>query len=149
MGMAESKGVTMGDGAVELLVLQNNEEELDINNRSAVTKVTFGKRSILFMADMEWLGQDAMVRRVDPELLKCDIVKYPHHGKSDMNTPFFEAMNAQLAIVTSLEGRRDAGQYALERRCLPAVYTASKDYYIHLVTDGEYWLAEKVKITAE
>ena len=139
----------MGDGAVEIRVLQNCEEELDINNRSAVMRVTYGSRSILFTADMEWLGQDAMVKRVDPSLLKCDIVKYPHHAKSDLNTPFFEAMDASLAVVTSLEGRKDAGQYGLQRRCLPAVFTASKDAYIHLVTDGDYWLVEKVKIKTE
>ena len=139
----------MGDGAVEIRVLQNNEEELDINNRSAVMKITYGSRSILFTADMEWLGQDAMIKRVDPAVLKCDIVKYPHHAKSDMNSAFFDALGAQLAVVTSLEGRKDEGQYALQRRCLPAVFTASKDSYIHLVTDGDYWLVEKVKITVE
>lgn len=141
----------MGDGAVEILVLQNSEAELDINNRSAVMKVTYGNRSILFTADMEWPGQDAMVRRLGENagILKSDILKYPHHAKSDLNTPFFEAVNADLAVVTSLEGRKDAGQYGLQRRCLPAVFTASKEYYIHLVTDGDYWLVEKVKIRQE
>ncbi len=141
----------MGDGAVEILVLQNNEAELDINNRSSVMKVTYGNRSILFTADMEWLGQDAMVRRLGENagILKSDILKYPHHAKSDLNTPFFEAVNPGLAVVTSLEGRKDAGQYGLQRRCLPAVFTASKEYYIHLVTDGDYWLAERVKIAVK
>lgn len=140
---------TMGDGAVKMQILQNEDENLDINNRSALTKITFGNRSILFMADMEWLGQEAMIKWVDPALLKCDIVKYPHHGKSDMHSEFFEAVGAQLAVVTSLEGRKDAGQYALARRCLPAVFTASKDSCIHLVTDGEYWLVERVKMKTE
>ena len=141
----------MGDGAVEIQVLQNNEAELDIINRSAVMKITYGNRSILFTADMEWLGQDAMVRRLEENagILKSDILKYPHHAKADLNTPFYEAVEPALAVVTSLEGRKDAGQYALQRRCLPAVFTASKEYYIHLVTDGDYWLVEKVKINGE
>ena len=136
----------MGDGAVQLLFLKNNEETLDMNNQSAVTVVTYGERTILFTADMEGPGQKAMIERIGPELLKCDIVKYPHHAKSDMYTPFFTAMGAKLAIVTSVEGRGDAGQAALANRGLPAVYTATKDYFTHLVTDGHYWLCERVKI---
>ena len=137
---------TMGDGAVELLVLKNNEEMLDMNNQSAQTLVTYGERSILFMADMEGPGQKAMIERIGPDLLKCDIVKYPHHAKSDLYTPFFTAMGAKLAVVTSVEGRGDAGQAALANRGLPAVYTASKDSFTHLVTDGHYWLCERVRI---
>ena len=141
---------TMGDGAVELLFLKNDDLELDINNQSAVTKVTYGKRSILFTADMERPGQEAMIRRLgdDTSVLKCDIVKYPHHAKSDLSTAFYEAMGAKLAIVTSLEGRRDAGQYAMANRGLPGIFTASLKEFVHLVTDGgDYWLVEKVPIT--
>ena len=137
----------MGDGAVELLFLKNNEEGLDINNQSAVTRVSYGRSTILFTADMEQPGQEAMINRVGPDLLKCDIVKYPHHAKSDLYEPFFEAMDAKLAIVTSVEGRQDAGQAALAERGLPAVYTAKEGLFTHLVTDGEYWLCEQVPIT--
>ncbi len=136
----------MGDGAVELLFLKNNEINLDMNNQSAVTKITYGERTILFMADMEQPGQQAMIERIDPAVLKCDIVKYPHHAKSDMYTPFYEALGAELAIVTSVEGRGDAGQYAIANRGIPAVYTELKDQFTHLVTDGEYWLIERVQI---
>ena len=44
------KVFTMGDGAVELLFLKNNEEYLDMNNQSAVTRITYGERTILFTA---------------------------------------------------------------------------------------------------
>jgi Predicted hydrolase (metallo-beta-lactamase superfamily) len=137
---------SMGDGAVTLTILQNTESNLDMNNRSAVTKVSFGNRSILFMADMEKPGQEAMIHRVGAEELQCDIVKYPHHAKSDLYTPFFRAMGARLAIVTSVEGRGDAGQVSLANRRLPAVYTSVKGKFTHLVTDGEYWLCERVDI---
>ena len=136
----------MGDGAVELLFLKNNEPELDMNNQSAVTRITYGERTILFMADMEQPGQEAMIKRIGTELLKCDIVKYPHHAKSDMYTPFFDAMGARLAVVTSVEGRGDNGQIALASRGLPAIYTYTEDRFTRLVTDGEYWLCEQVPI---
>ena len=139
----------MGDGAVELLFLKNSEEYLDMNNQSAQTRITFGRRSILFMADMEAPGQEAMINRIGTDLLRCDIVKYPHHAKSDLYTPFFEAMGAKLAIVTSIGGRKDAGQAAMAYRKLPAAFTALNDKFTHLVTDGDYWLCELVAITAK
>lgn len=137
---------TMGDGKVKLLFLKNEEGYLDMNNQSAQTLITYGERSILFTADMEAPGQKAMIDRIGGDLLKCDIVKYPHHAKSDLYTPFYEAMGAKLAIVTSVEGRGDAGQVAIVNRGLPAVYTASKTVFTHLVTDGHYWLCERVAI---
>ena len=140
---------TMGDGAVKLLFLKNNESYLDMNNQSAQTLITYGERSILFTADMEAAGQRVMIDRIGPEILKCDIVKYPHHAKSDMYTPFYNALGAKLAIVTSVEGRGDAGQIALFNRGLPTVYTAVKGKFTHLVTDGNYWLCERVEITAK
>lgn len=140
---------TMGDGAVELLILKNNEENLDMNNQSAVTRITYGQRTILFMADMEQPGQKAMIERIGPELLKCDILKYPHHAKSDMYTPFLQAAGAKLAVATSVEGRGDAGQIAMFNRKMPMVYTAVKDQFTHLATDGEYWLIERVPIRAQ
>lgn len=146
---ADGDRFTMGDGAVELLFLKNSEQNLDMNNQSAVTRITYGQRAILFMADMEQPGQVAMFNRIDPELLKCDIVKYPHHAKTEMYTPFFEAMGAKLAIVTSTEGRKDGGQIWLFNRKLPAVYTYAGAQFTHLVTDGEYWLCERVAITVK
>ena len=137
---------TMGNGAVKLLFLKNSESWLDMNNQSAQTLITYGERSILFMADMETPGQKAMIDRIGGGLLKCDVVKYPHHAKHDMYTPFYEAMDAKLAIVTSVEGRGDAGQLAIDYRGLPAVYTASSSSFTHLVTDGHYWLCEKAAI---
>lgn len=139
----------MGDGAVELQIFKNNEEYLDINNQSAVTRVSYGERSILFMADMEQAGQRAMVERIGREALKCDIIKYPHHAKSDLYTPFFEATEAKAAVVTSVAGRGDSGQTALARRGLSAIYTAVNDQFTHLVTDGHYWLCERVPITVK
>jgi len=139
---------TMGDGAVTLQVFKNNEEYLDMNNQSAVMRVAYGQRSILFTADMEQQGQEAMLGRIDPCELKCDIVKYPHHAKSEMYEPFYQAMGAGLAVATSVEGRGDRGQYYLFNKGIPTVYTSTKGVFTHLVTDGRYWLCEQIPVTA-
>ena len=140
---------SMGDGAVTLQVLKNNDDSLDMNNQSAVIRIVYGQRSILFTADMEQPGQEAMVRRAGPDALKCDIVKYPHHAKSGMYEPFYEAMSSRLAVVTSVEGRSNSGQAFLKSKGLPAIYTSVKGLFTHLVTDGEYWLCEQVPVTVK
>ena len=63
-----------------------------------------------------------------------------------MYTPFYEALEAKVAIATSVEGRGDPGQIAMINRGMPMIYTATKDQFTHLVTDGEYWLIERVPI---
>ena len=60
---------TMGDGAVKLLFLKNNESYLDMNNQSAQTLITYGERSILFTADMEAAGH----------LSHAYLIAAPHH----------------------------------------------------------------------
>lgn len=140
---------TMGDGAVTLHFFMNIDPLLDMNNQSAQTLVAYGERRMLFTADMEKPGQEEIVQHVDEELLKCDIMKYPHHGKSEMKPVFFDKANPKLVVVTSSEGRGDLGQSFLVNRRTPAVYTGASGRFIHLVTDGKYWLCEYVPITVK
>ena len=140
---------TMGDGAVTLEFWKCNEKELDINNQSALTKVTYGERSILFTADVEKAGQEMILKRLGPEKLKSDILKYPHHGKTDMLMSFYNAVKAKLVVVTSVAGRDDSGQRFLKARDIPLVFTSLKGMFTHLVTDGHYWLCEYVPVTVE
>ena len=136
---------SMGENAeVTLTFMKNSDNSLDMNNQSALTLVRYGERTILFTADMEKAGQTAMVSLVMPELLRCDILKYPHHAKNSLIDEFREATGAKLAVVTSQEGREDLGQKYLKRTGLPAIYTYVQGKYTHLVTDGTYWLCEYV-----
>ena len=136
----------LGDGAVEMQILKNNEEELDINNQSAVTKITYGKRSILFTADLEWLGQEAMIKRLgdDAGVLKSDILKYPHHGKTALEEEFLRAVNPEAAIITNKTVADWGGVRYLAAKGIPYIYTNQTGVYLHLVTDGEHWIAEQV-----
>ena len=136
---------TMGEkGEVTLLFLRNYDPVMDMNNQSAVTVVRYKDRSILFTADMEKNGQAQMLKHVDPALLKCDILKYPHHAKSALYPEFYRVVDPKLAVVTSVQGRRDLGQSFLVANRIPAAYTSVKGQFLHLATDGEYWLAEYV-----
>ena len=98
----------------------------------------------LFAADMEKNGQAQLIKHVDTALLRCDILKYPHHAKSALYDEFFKAVDPKLAVVTSVQGRKDIGQSFLVGNRIPAAYTSVKGEFLHLATDGEYWLAEYV-----
>ncbi|MBR2853551.1 MAG: MBL fold metallo-hydrolase [Clostridia bacterium] len=136
---------TMGEkGEVTLLFLRNYDPMMDMNNQSAVTVVRYKDRSILFTADMEKNGQAQMLKHVDPALLNCDIIKYPHHAKNALYDQFYKAVEPKFAVVTSVQGRRDLGQSFLVGQRIPAAYTSVKGQFVHLVTDGEYWLCEYV-----
>ena len=136
---------TMGkNGEVTLLFLRNYDPMMDMNNQSAQTVVRYKDRSILFTADMEKNGQAQILKHVDPALLKCDIIKYPHHAKNAMYEDFYNAVGAKLAVVTSVQGRRDVGQKYLVAKHMPAAYTSIKGQFIHLATDGDVWLCEYV-----
>ena len=137
------------DGAVRLWFMRAEDPELDMNNQSAMAKVEYRERSVLFTADVEKDGQAELAGTADPAFFRCDIVKYPHHAKSAMAESFYELLGARLAIITSVQGREDYGQQYVVAKRLPAAYTSVKGKVIHLVTDGEYWLCEYVALNDE
>ena len=136
----------MGDGAVTLTfrLPVDPEVKLDVNNRSALTMIRYGERTILFTADMEQPGQKEMLKRVPPEEFRADLLKYPHHGKSAMDADFFEAVSPVAAIVTNKAVPSWRGVKFLKKNKVPVIYTNQSGVYIHLVTDGQTWIAEKV-----
>jgi len=137
----------MGDGKVRLTFWQNPENlELNMNNRSAATKITYGDRSILLLADIEFAGQKALMDLVGAEALDTDLVKYPHHGKLPMKELFFEAMSPAAAIITNYQGGAHDSSYFLGLKRCPQIFTNKAGLYTHLVTDGKRWMCEYVPI---
>ena len=133
------------DGAVSLQFFKNSNPELDMNNQGAVTIVRYGERSILFAADLDKAGQEELLKHVDPSILKSDILKYPHHAKNALAEGFYEAVRPRLAVVTTVQKRKDLGHRYLIFRKIPSAFTPQKGLCIHLATDGNFWLCENVK----
>ena len=144
----EGSVFSMGDGEVTLTCYANTEKSLDVNNRSAQILIRYGKRTILFMGDMEKPGQAVMLERVDAEAFKADILKYPHHGKSAMDDAFFEAVDPEYAVITNKKEENWKGIKYLKKQGIPYAYTTvyknKIPLYLHLVTDGEHWVIERV-----
>ncbi len=135
----------MGDGLVRLKCWLKVSEDKGLNDRSAQMMVSYGNRDILFMADIEREGQKELLEALDPSELDADILRYPHHGKQALVQGLLEAVSPELAVITSAEKVSESRESAkfLTARQVPIAYTASG--HLHLVTDGETWLAEKAE----
>jgi beta-lactamase superfamily II metal-dependent hydrolase len=72
----------------------------DINDTSAIMKLTHGKTSILFTGDLNARLSEYLVKsKYD---VKADILKVPHHGTEGVATnDFFDAVSPKLALVPS------------------------------------------------
>lgn len=126
-------------GGAEITVFLRGDEGWSLNNRSAMMRLQFGQRTMLFTADMEKQALVRAVEDIDPALLKADIMKYPHHGLTLLTDEFAAAVSPLLCIVTN-NTRPSKTYYDLRLRKLP--YTITSRGYTHLVTDGETWFAE-------
>lgn len=137
---------SMGDGLVTFLAWMKTDESEDLNNRSAQFMVSYGACDYFTMADMEQRGQRQLVEAVPAELLKADILRYPHHGKQAMNEELFRAISPSLVIITNaarIVEIRDSSRF-LDYKHIPVAYTHYPNTLIHLVTDGMRWLCENV-----
>lgn len=87
-----------GDVKVEFLSPMRDEYE-DLNNYSAVVKLTYGKKSFLFTGDAEELVEtDLLESGAD---LKSDVLKVGHHGSSSSTThEFLKAVEPRFAIIS-------------------------------------------------
>lgn len=134
---------TMGGGEVSLKFWFLNDPDLDMNNNSAVTRVEFGSRRILFTADMEKDGQTKLLQRVPAEELRADILKYPHHGRSALADEFLQAVSPAAAVITN--GKVDwNGVQFLKQFKIPYYFTYYKDTIIHLWSDGNIWVIDQI-----
>ena len=75
--------------------------------------------------------------------IATDVSRKIDEGKAEI-VGHVDAVGAKLAVVTSVQGRRDSGQKYLVAKHMPAAYTSIKGQFVHLVTDGDVWLCEYV-----
>lgn len=108
---AEAEGVTVqrpraGDvlvaGDVRLEILSPDRcwtgTESDANNDAIVLRASVGEGAVLFATEPEEPAQQVLLDGgVD---LSADVLKVPHHGAATSVEPFFEAVGAEVAVVS-------------------------------------------------
>ena len=91
------KGVKIDDNLCDLEFLSPNRKEYkNLNNYSAVLKITYGNTSFLFMGDAEKEAEDEIKADVS-----ADIIKIGHHGSSSSSgESFIKRVNPKFAVIS-------------------------------------------------
>ncbi|MBR2476970.1 MAG: MBL fold metallo-hydrolase [Clostridia bacterium] len=102
---AEGCPVTQAKAGVEILsddnlsavfVAPNSDEYEDLNNYSAVIKLTYGNNSFVFAGDAEKKAEDEIRTNI-----KCDVLKVGHHGSNTSTTKnFLKKTEPTYAIIS-------------------------------------------------
>lgn len=78
------------------IVAPNSNEYEDLNNYSAVIKLTYGERSFVFTGDAEKLSEDEIRSNI-----KCDVLKIGHHGSSTSTSEnFLKKTHPTYAVIS-------------------------------------------------
>lgn len=99
-------GGSMKEGEVKIDILYPFESlkgtvPKEINNTSAVLKLTFGEVSFFFPGDIFQSAEKEITGNLSKELLDADILKVSHHGsKISSSNDFLSAVLPELAIVS-------------------------------------------------
>lgn len=81
---------------MSIKLVYTDKNAVSTNNSSAVYKVTYGGKSILFTGDID---SDIMDKASDTAEINADILKVPHHGSSgSISEKFVAAVSPELAV---------------------------------------------------
>lgn len=78
------------------ILAPNNSTYTELNNYSAVTKITYGTTKFLFMGDAEKLSENEIKENVT-----ADVIKIGHHGSNTSSSiDFIKKVNAKYGIIS-------------------------------------------------
>ncbi len=126
---------TIGDVTVHAYL--KSEEKDSVNNRSPLLRLQYGDGVMLLGSDLENLGLRHIASKVDPAMLKTDILKYPHHGKDPMIHEFWEKLDLKFTVITATHYHKN-GTEDVRNKHWP--YVVTNDGMVELLCDGSTWL---------
>ncbi|MGE5628888.1 MAG: ComEC/Rec2 family competence protein [Solirubrobacterales bacterium] len=91
--------INFGSNANCLMLAPNSENYEDVNNYSAVIKLTYKNTSFLFTGDAQKLSEKEMLDKgLD---LSCDVLKVGHHGSSTSSSAaFLDKASPKVAVIS-------------------------------------------------
>jgi competence protein ComEC len=151
LGAVQAKGlkITAAGAGVEiidsaglslLLLAPNSEAYEDMNNYSAVIKLTFGKIGFILAGDA--LAQSEKEMLAKGLALKADVLKVGHHSSYSSTSPaFLRAINPEYAVISAGAGNDYGYPHAATLRKLSGIQVLRTDLdgSVVFTTDGE-WL---------
>lgn len=122
------------------MVAPNGTNYENLNNYSAVIKITYGNSKFLFMGDAEKLSEKEILNKNYD--ISCDVLKLGHHGSSSSSSKaFLDKASPKMAIV-SCGKNNDYGHPHREtvdemKKRNIQVYRTDIDGSIVLISDGK------------
>lgn len=132
-------GDTFTVGGAQIDVMMKGDVNWDLNNRSAVMRLTYGDRSALFTGDISTEAQKRLMETVGAEGLRADILKYPHHMAAFAVEDFIRMVDPGFIAITNTTF------YAVRPKPIELMhidYAYTPSGYLHFVTDGSMWGVE-------
>lgn len=91
--------IKCGSAQVEFLAPSDGEYD-DLNNYSAVLKISYGDDSFLFTGDAEFDEENELLETSMNDL-DCDVLKVGHHGSSySSSDAFLDAVSPKYAVIS-------------------------------------------------
>ena len=132
---SDGQMLTLGHAQITLILPENTGKT--VNNRSLLALVTLGDARMLMLADLESMGQQALLDSGDD--VHADILKYPHHGHAAMNQALLTTIAPKLTIKST------RAPYALAQLDAMAIHAAHTDECgLLLQTDGQVWILQNL-----
>lgn len=134
-------GYTMSMGDAKLVFIQSPEG--DTNGRSCMTHITFGESTVLLTADTSGRVHRYFQEALPPEWLKAQILKFPHHGLTQMVPEFLTLIDPSFVFVTNTYDGGANAKLQLTARQIP--YFFSSYGTVIMETDGHDWYITQKK----
>lgn len=81
------------------MLAPNSSKYEDLNNYSAVIKITYGNSKFLFMGDAEKLSENEILNKNYD--ISCDVLKVGHHGSnSSTSKQFLDKASPKIAVIS-------------------------------------------------
>ena len=147
--------IDLGSG-VELKVmspgktfLKEENGQLDLNNNSIVTRLTYGNFSMIFAADTEKESEERMVAEFANEL-KSNVLKVAHHGSNTSSSADFLRVAKPDAAIISCGVNNDyhhphPGTLKKFEKLGSKIYRTDLNGTVTVITDGKKWDITKEK----